>query len=231
MNTSNTTLSEKDRLVRQQLVLRRIIGIIGMGLPFILWWGTLLTSDCDGVQSSISHYYYTSMGNVFTGILFAVGFFLLAYQGYARIDNILGDIAFLGALGVALFPTSVDPWTVSDCVPEFVKGSWKSKVHFFSAGALFVVLGWFSFFLFVKTKDGKPATGRKRTRNQIYKTCGIIIWSCVALLAAFGLMLDESTQEKWYWFRPVFTLETIALLAFGFSWFLKGDMILRDIKS
>lgn len=41
----------------------------------------LLTGIVDGhIESSISAYYYTKVGNVFTGALCVIGIFLLAYR-------------------------------------------------------------------------------------------------------------------------------------------------------
>ena len=66
--------------------LRAIIGYIGLTLPVVL----LLAGIADGhLESSISTYYYTKVGNVFTGALCVIGIFLLAYRLTSwAVDNI-----------------------------------------------------------------------------------------------------------------------------------------------
>src|SRR5512143_1409059 len=91
-------------LVFSYLTLRKAIGALGLALPFVLSFGAFLIFH-QPVQNSISHYYWTGMRDVFVGMLFAIGFFLLSYQGYERADRIAGILACVFAVGVALFPT------------------------------------------------------------------------------------------------------------------------------
>ena len=81
--------------------MRAIIGYIGLALPVVL----LIDGAVDGhIESSISAYYYTQVGNVFTGALCVIGVFLLAYRLTAlAIDNIVTTLAGIAALGVAFF--------------------------------------------------------------------------------------------------------------------------------
>jgi hypothetical protein len=91
-------------LVFSYLTLRKGIGLLGLALPFVLSFGAFVVFQ-QALQSSISYYYWTGMRDVFVGTLFAIGFFLLSYQGYEKADNIAGNLACLFAVGVALFPT------------------------------------------------------------------------------------------------------------------------------
>ena len=74
-------------LVFSYLTLRKTIGILGTSFPFVLYLGALIIFRT-GIQSSISSYYHTGMGDVFVGTLCVIGFFLLSYKGYKRIDNV-----------------------------------------------------------------------------------------------------------------------------------------------
>jgi hypothetical protein len=57
--------------------MRAITGYVGLTLPVVL----LLAGVVDGhIESSLSAYYYTKVGNVFTGALCVIGIFLLAYR-------------------------------------------------------------------------------------------------------------------------------------------------------
>jgi hypothetical protein len=47
-----------DSLVISDLGLRKAVGIIGTALPFVLAFGKVLLEG-PGIQSSVSHYYYT----------------------------------------------------------------------------------------------------------------------------------------------------------------------------
>ena len=66
---------------------------------------------------------------------------------------------------------------------------------------------------------------QKKSRNQVYLICGIIMIVAMAtmlVLKLFGL------SEKYYSLRPTFCLETITLWAFGISWLVKGEVVLKD---
>lgn len=214
--------------LRHYQTLRRIVGGLGIGLPLIVALGAWILPFGDGVgiQDSISDYYYTIMRGVFIGILFAIGVFLYSYKGYERSkdmkrfepsDSIAGNLACGFALGVALFPT-----TEAGAV-----GDWVGKVHFFSATALFLTLAYFSLRLFTKTAEGGERSPQKVIRDTVYKTSGWIILVCIGLIALYSVAnVDKSSGLASL--NPVFWLEALALWAFGWSWFVKGEILLGD---
>lgn len=51
--------------------------------------------------------------------------------------------------------------------------------------------------------------------------------ACIALIGIYFLWLEKGIPSLQF-FRPVFCLETIALWAFGTSWIVKGEIILKD---
>jgi hypothetical protein len=72
-----------DHLLISYLTLRKTIGWLGLLLPVVLFFGNYIISfvteyenSCNPFKSSISHYYYTRMGEIFTGTLCAVSLFL-----------------------------------------------------------------------------------------------------------------------------------------------------------
>jgi hypothetical protein len=198
-----------DRLLVSYLTLRRVIGVLGVALPVVLAvWGFLLTSSWE-LQESISDYYGLRTRDAFVGILFVIGWFLFAYRGYDRRDDRAGDLGCIFALGVALFPNS--------------GARLESTIHFTSAALLFLVLAYFSIFLFTKS-SGTP-TPRKRIRNVVYRACGGVILGAIALIGVYNLL---PAQPRLAALKPVFWLETIALWAFGTSWFVKGETLLKD---
>ena len=122
---TNPSATERN-LIISYLTLRKLIGFLGAGLPFVLAVGGFLFFQED-IQKSMSAYYYTGMRNVFVGVLFVLGFFLLSYRGYERKDDIAGDLAFLFALGVAIFPTA--PGGHVTPTAQII-----SNIHYISAG-------------------------------------------------------------------------------------------------
>ena len=91
-----------------------------------------------------------------------------------------------------------------------------------SAGALFLAFVYFAVCLF--TKSGKvPRTPGKKQRNAFYYLCGGAIFVSIALIAALSVVKfvtgEPSPIEV---IKPVFILESIAVIAFGLSWLMKA---------
>ncbi len=197
------------------MTLRKAVGILGVSFPVILVVGSVVACGYDHILGSISEYYHSVMRNIFVGTLCAIGLFLFSYRGYKQIDNIMGNLACFFALGVAFFPMSLGP---SDLV---------DKIHLTSATLLFITLACFSLFLFTKTKDRKTMTRQKKRRNIIYIVSGIIMLVCIVLIASY-FIFGLYSYPAIYQLKPVFWFETFALWAFGISWLIKGEAILKD---
>ncbi len=200
------------RVFASYLTLRRMVGILGVLLPVLLAVGCFVLGSCTELRDSISDYYDTRMRDVFVGVLFVIGWFLFSYRGYERKDDVAGDLGCLFVLGVALFPTTSEN--------ELIR-----TVHFASAAAFFLVLSYFSLFLFTKTKQGGTHTPEKRTRNKIYVVCGMIMLACIALIALYYTLLEDTGIGR---IKPVLLLESVALWAFGVSWLIKGETLWKD---
>jgi hypothetical protein len=212
-------LKTDSTLVFSYLTLRKAIGVLGCALPFAVSLGALVIFRT-GIQSSISSYYYTGTRDVLVGTLWAIGFFLLSYRGYEPIDNIAGNLAFVFALGVSLFPTAPD---LNPSHTATVIG----YIHQAFAGLFFLTLIFFSVYLFTKTNPNGQPTRRKLQRNIVYRGCGIIMAISILLMTIYTFLPDSSTASLEA-HHPIFWLETIAILAFGISWLTKGEAILPD---
>lgn len=210
-----TMWNQDNSLVLSYLTLRKAVGIIGMALPFVLVIGRILLEK-PGILSSISSYYHSVMGDVFVGSLCAIGVFLLSYRGYERVDDIAGDLACFFAIGVALFPTA-------PALDVSLREALIGKVHLFFAICFFLTLAFFALILFRKTNPDKPPTHRKSQRNAVYTLCGYGILACLVLI-----MLEKFFTGSIPLPQPVFWLESLAIIAFGISWFVKGEAILKD---
>ncbi|QTD35839.1 hypothetical protein [Pseudomonas fluorescens] len=205
---------------------RKCIGILGVALPVVLAIGkiffdiVILGSSKTGIESSISSYYYTNMSGVFVGILCGIGIFLFSYLGPDpgdRRDNIAGNIACVSAVGVALFPTMpANPGPLSTTI---------ATIHFASAATFLLTLAYFSIFLFTRTDPNRRPTRRKLLRNKIYRSCGwTIIITVILCIPAMQLPTNHWLDTC----NPIFWLESTAVWAFGWSWLIKGEAILKD---
>ncbi len=208
--------NDSGSLVASYLTLRRAVGVLGIALPFILSLGALVVFMTGTIEESISHYYYTGMRNVLVGTLFAIGGFLMSYKGYEKKDDRAGDIACVAAIGVALFPTT----------PSGEPTNIIGIVHGISAAVFFLTLAFFSLYLFTKTDPNKTPTRMKKKRNIVYKISGwVIVASIVLILLYYSIPYIRVSLEP---IKPVFWLESAAVIAFGISWLTKGEAILRD---
>lgn len=198
--------------------LRRSVGAIGTALPFVLPLGTVALFTMD-LPSSLSGYYYTGMRDVFVGSMCAIGVFLLSYK-FGRADNWLGTIAGVSAIGLSIFPTTPGG-SPTPTRWEHAAG----VLHLVFAAVFFVALAIFCLFLFTRTEpDGTP-TDQKRTRNVVYRICGWVIVGCLVLAVVAGVGLGTDLKAE---LRPLFWLESVAVLAFGVSWLVKGETLFRD---
>lgn len=189
---------------------RQLIGVLGGTLPLMVWAAAGFRPMKQLPQwqllSSISHYYYTGAVAAFVGLLIALGLVLLTYGGYKNKagfwDRLVGRIAGVAALLVAIFPTTPldgmarpDWWIDRDQV-----------IHLGAAGVLFTCFAIFSLWLFRRGASNSDPS--KPWRNAVYAICGVIILA--------GMVWVVLTKGSIFW--P----ETMMLLAFSTSWLVKG---------
>jgi hypothetical protein len=188
--------------------LRRVVGLLGVGLPIIVAIVGFVAMGWWKFEPTISDYYrIDSSRNAFVGILFTIAWFLFTYRGFDKRDEVTGYFACLFALVVAVVPCTV---------PSI------AKYHYLAAGGLFTTLTIFAF-LFRQSRG--LMTDQKRTRNAIYLGCAIVMIACIAAIGLFKSWLDGAL---WVGIPAVYALETLALWAFGVSWFIKGETLFKD---
>ena len=217
---------KQNEMVISYMFLRKTVGWIGTLLPVVLITGNvaLFTRTLPG---SMSGYYYTHLRDLFVGALCALGVFLLSYVGYDEVDRWVTNIAGLGAIGVAFFPTKppvcaagartcAAPWVRHLSDAQQVTGD----LHLFFAAVTFIALGLMAL-RFTKSAGPRGRTPRKKQRNMVYRACGVSIWLCVVLAAASNL-LPAAVKSSWPW---LFVFEALAVFAFGISWFVKGETL------
>lgn len=214
------TMSYQDNNALTFRRLRRIIGYLGISLPMVLGLATIIDSYVD-LQPSISHYYYTNMRDVFTGILSAVGLFLIRYKGFGnkhfwKNDNLLTNIAGYMAFGVALIPTNPEAGVAKIYTLVPIDAQYLGWIHYGFAAVLFIAFANLSIFVFTigqKRDPGVPVS--LFDENHIYRFCGILILSCIVLITLSGTLFPGFTHAT-------YVFETISLFAFGISWLVKG---------
>lgn len=219
-------LEKENKLVLSYLTVRKLIGILGFFFPLILVLGTILIGGCKEIQISISNYYHTNMRDAFVGYVCTLSIFLFSYKGYDITDRIVSALAGIFGVIVALMPTSLkDPLPYCNILCNVQTYNIIGIIHLISAGLFILSLAYFTLFLF--TKGETTPTKQKIIRNKIYKGAGYIMLACIALLIVLFALPDNVSQPLLK-YKPVFWLETIAFVAFGFSWLLKGGFLLRD---
>ncbi len=99
--------------------LRTVIGLVALMLPIVCTFLFVVDQQKVLIPTSISVTYHLGARNLFVGMLFIVGSFLLAYNGHRRktetwpIEWIMAKCAAILAVLVALYPTSFDKrWIV-----------------------------------------------------------------------------------------------------------------------
>ena len=210
-------------LVMSYLLLRVLIGVIAVLLPFVLVLVNWAIGD--GFQPSMSGYYYTAMRDTFVGSLCAIGVFLVCYDGYDLADRVITDVAGLCTICIAFFPTTPG---YRPTARQVLVGD----LHLAFACAAFVLLSVMAF-RFAKREPTPPGlTWRRRAayalgftgpgdsqaarwERIVYRASGLVILICVIVIAPLSAVTYS-----------LLVLETFMLVSFGLSWFVKGRKIL-----
>ncbi len=204
-------------------MLMRFIGITAILLPIIVHGWYFVTTGQMTPLGSVSEYYHTSGRDIFVGLLCAIGVFMIVYKGFANLDNIVSTIGGISAIGIAFCPTGCEG-LYSYC-KELCGANWCDKqtvLHFVFAAILFTMLAVFCFYLFTNRTD---KTDRSYDYNPLYRRSGWIIIACMILIFVYSKLLGSDTKEGLAFFRPIFWLEAIGLMTFGFSWLTKAHWL------
>lgn len=220
------------------LTLRKTIGWLGMLLPFLLLSGNFVLNETGlfnsewfiqlhdnysyenegSFKSSVSHYYYTTVGEIFTGTLAAVALFMICYTGHPKrpndkglSDNAMTNLAGIFALGVVAFPTTSGIMT--DNLRSFISSSTIGWIHYGFAASFFIVLAFMSMVNFRRAQNADLfGTGED---DPFYLKCGIVMIACLILVPVFSTFKAMNAYSTFF-------LEAVALIAFGLSWLKKG---------
>ncbi len=195
----------------------KIVGYLVMFFPLIIYLMTRIFDHCE-VQESISHYYYTVANSVFEVIICSIATFMFLFRGYTPNDRIAHSLAGIFAMGVALFPCSIN--RTACCILNLNDHTLRESIHYISAAAMFTTLACILWFLF--TKSNKTVLDKwKKIRNGIYQVSSILIILSIVLIFLHSYhVIDLSSVVS----HPVFFLEWTGLWIFGICWLIKGDI-------
>jgi hypothetical protein len=206
---------------------------------------TCLAPISNKLPDSLSGYYYSHMRDVFVGGMWAAGVFLFFYRGHDWIDRWATNLAGLFALGIALFPTTGPANSflqTNSCGPVTAIALQRSPhgavigiVHLACLCALMAMIALMAWRFTRQYSDGEidamtdedkeiELTPRLKTRNNR------IYWACVAAIAVAGAFaviqefaFSQAVKNDAPW---LLYAETLAFLAFGTAWFVKGRALL-----
>lgn len=141
----------------------------------------------------------------------------------------LTNIGGLAALIVVFFPTYCTG-SESEVIDNLCKSKvypllghndkFTNTVHLVSAVIFIFTMGWMSKYKFTRGND--------TTNNRIYRICGNVVWSAIALL--FVLFIADLIQDGFKITKyDVYILETVAVVPFAVSWLIKGKTM-KHIK-
>lgn len=226
----------KENLVFDYHTIRGLIGLIAISFPLVV----ILRAG--RITDSISWSYHTDARDLFVGLLFVIGAFLISYKG-RKPELHENDVSrfwkwmsrfWKGAInfriwerkheedlvsligGIAAWTTAVCPTTRcigTDCPDDPI-----SSIHYIGAVVLFSTTVYFCLFAFRVRAIAKSGNAPK-IRSTTYVICG---WGIAAIM--LGLIFLKSTQ-----FGAIsnltFWAETAALELFGFAWLIASQYL------
>jgi small neutral amino acid transporter SnatA (MarC family) len=216
--------------VRSYLMIRTVVGFIGILLPIVFILGeTYYLRGGVHIRGSISAYYHTSMRDFFVAGLCVIGFLLATYMAAQKNtwDFWLSLAAGIAVILVVFFPTRrpghLTEATLCGTQPVPEGCSWIQQelgentvatIHFVCAAIFISCLAAIAF-LFAHRE--KKFEGDKRMAL-IQRICG---WAIIAAVVWVGLgfVLNLTIWEL----TPLYVGEVVSVWAFGISWLLKGQ--------
>jgi hypothetical protein len=224
---SNLNDPNRVRYLKSYLLLRVLIGAIGIALPIMTYLGTALLPDghFGTVRGSLSAYYYSGMREFFTCALAITGVFLITYKAFQRqLENYLTLAAGFAVVLVAFFPTDRPSGTKTGLTPlqEAFGETQVATVHFVSAILFIASLAVISYFFGEREGKRAPRPGRRSPTfwKRLHSSCAATIAIAGAFYAArkFGHLPCGS----WINAHDLWLTEVVAVAAFATSWLFKG---------
>lgn len=231
-SSKKTEFEDNTIWLTNSLTLRKLIGVLGMVMPLLLFVFLFLDNGLQYPLESISHYYFTRVCGIFVIILSLLAIFLIVYKGKDKVDFYISTVAGILALIVVLFPTSNLTQSCCDSTKIYAvtflpESNFRTYFHYTAAGLFFLCLSYMTVFLFTKSNKSPNERGtQKIIRNRIYRICGAVMFTAVLVLFAGSLKIIPPEYFKNY--PLTFWMETLAIESFGFAWLIKGETLFKD---
>ena len=203
-------ISLQAHMIKTYFYLRIGLALVAIALPFVLWIIGLWIFDLP-LQGSMSAYYHAgdgSMRDVFVGVLFAVGAFLILYKGCWPAEDIALDLAGIFLVGVALVPME---WDCGDSCKKF-------SLHGAFAFIFFLSIAYVVFF---RASDTLSLM-RNQCMKERYMTTYKILGGLMALSPFIAITLSwffGRGSENEFW---IFFVEAVGVVVFGSYWIVKS---------
>lgn len=217
--------SSHAQLGRTFITQQRVISVLSFLLPVVLVTWSLVSGQ--GIRGSISEYYYTPVRDVFVGVLCALALFLWSYRGYhpynpeLAADRIVAKVASVSAALVALAPLrprQEGQCSLLQCALGPLTTEW---IHHAAAVVFMAALATFCLVLFPLTAIPGRDQGR---RMVIYGMSGTTIVVSVLLMVLWKFLPVDVYFALGH-YKPIFILETLALVAFSVAWLLRSRAV------
>lgn len=207
------------RYVRSYVTLRFAIGVLGFALPLLLMFlEPILFDGQPFLRGSLSAYYYSGVRELFVGVLWAIGVFLVLYKlTEFSWESRLSTCAGFAVLLVALFPTGRPGDGVSLTPLQDLLGEATVEGIHFAAAVIFIgSLAPITYF-FGRDEGNETARSGRRSRRfwRAYH------WVCTGLIvaaAALALFAGVTGEPD----KGLLIAEAVAVWAFAASWLMKG---------
>ena len=216
------------------------VGLLGLLLPTILILGDIFfVAGKLSARDSLSAYYYTSMRDVFVGILVAIAPLLVTYKmmgknlpdGFWGFEfdltpqNIVSVVAGVAVAMVAWFPTAIPDWSHAAPTPLQTRLGEKtvSTIHYSSAVCFILFLG-IMCLLFAREEGERSGDAEVRgyelTRSPTFWKRFYIVTATVIFLMLIFMGITQLLGV----FNDYSLLigETVVVVMFGLSWLMKG---------
>ena len=195
---------------------RRVLGWLAILLaPCCILFGLFGKTNYPDWYMSISDTFYANSNIFMIGLLFAIGVYFLAYQGYDLKDRICSLVESISAFGIIIFPTPTS--FSSEYVGLFnIQRSISGIFHNTFASILFIAFAYNVLFLFTLSRGLK--TNEKIIRNRFYYICGGLI-----LLFMFSQVLYCLHVYNFPEYVPVTLINEFGMLVpFGVAYLIKS---------
>ena len=194
--------------------LRRGLAAISLALPVVLWLGT----GCHPPPGSISAYYWFAPGHagppgtmrdVFVGLLWAAGSFLVFYRGYSAAENWTLNLAGAAAVTIAVSPMD---W------PAGAAWSLHGRLHYAAACVFFLAIAYVCLARSADTLTLLPAAEQRGFRR-LYHLLGTLMIAAPVAVVVVGRIVPNSLV--------LWGVEVTGIYVFATFWLVKSREIAR----